>query len=577
MREKYFSSCHCSWILSGIICLLIKLWLVAPHDVMATLTPHDDFRFIKHAASLLSGKWFGPYDQTTLITGAFYPIFIAGSYWLGIPLLLAQQLLYAGACVIVVLAFRQYFSRPILFIIFLILLFQPMSYDYPLVGRVLRESLYPTLAFMTMGLAMGLALRTSCSWRKAWPWALCLGLALTAFWNTRDESIWIVPSLLLLLIWSVGNAILNRSSWKKILSLHTLVCTLWLGGILLICAINYSQYGVFTSNEITSAEFKSAYGGLLRIKTPDDEQYYPVVRAARLKAYEVSPATRELKSYLEGEGGTRWQVGWKDIPAAMFLYAFRDAVAAAEHYRNGDETLAYYRRIGQEIDQACAAGLLDCRPRIFSLMPPWRPEYNAMVLPRYWDVCKQIVRLNGFNAKKGQWLSEGDYNLFLTYESVTREKVLPFDPKTLNKTPKFYKHLEDEKTQVLDDIGHGYQKAAPWLFLVGFLLTFGFTLMDLRHKRLSALTLFNWSLLAGIGSVAALLTLLCITSYDSIGRPMHTAFPLVVLFIVVSALDLCHRFWPETQEKLFMSSAMHTVLPDDDTPAVPCAVSIKSD
>jgi hypothetical protein len=565
MQEKSIRFCSNPWVLFGIICLLIKLWLVGPHDVMATLTPHDDFRFIKQAMSLLSGEWFGPYDQSTLITGGFYPIFIAGAYWLNIPLLLAQQLVYAAACGIVVLAFRQHFSRPLLFMVFLLLLMQPMNYDYPLVGRVLRESLYPTLALMTMGLAIGLALRTSGSWRKAWPWALCLGLNLTAFWNTRDESIWIVPSLLLLLIWSVGNAILNRSTWWKILALHLLVLALWQGGTLLICTINYNQYGVFTSNEITSSAFKSAYGGLLRIKTLDEGQHLPVVQSARMKAYEVSPAMRELKQFLEGEMGTRWRMGYRDIPAAFFVYAFRDAVAYADHYQDAPETFAFYRRIGQEIDQACAAGRLDCRPRVFSLIPPWQHQYTAMVLPLYWEVWKKIVKLEGFNAKKGVWISEGDYNLFLTYEFVTREKVLPINHKTLNKTPKFYSHLEEEKTKVLDDIGHGYQKATPWLFLAGFLLTLGCTLMDLRRRRLSALTLFNWSLFAGIAAIAALLTLLWITSYDSIGRPMHTAFPLVELFILVCVLDLWHRFRPASQEKLFMSPCVAIDSPNDST------------
>jgi hypothetical protein len=554
MQEK--NSTNNAWIIAGLFCLLVKLWLVAPHDVMVTITPHDDLRFVKQAMFLLSGHWFGPYDQTTLITGAFYPIFIAAIYWLGIPLLMAQQLLYALACLVVVLAFRRYFSRPILFIVFVVLLLQPMNYDYPMVGRVLRESLYPTLAFLTMGLAMGLALRITWSWHRALPWAICFGLALSAFWNTRDESIWIAPPLILLFLWSAGNAVFKKSSWLKVLSLHTLVLALWLGGILLISTLNYKHYGVFTSNELTSSAFKEAYGSLLRIKSSDDEQYFPVVRAARKKAYEVSPAMQELKGYLEGDGGTAWQVGWKDIPAAMFVYAFRDAVADAGHYHDAVETFAFYRRLGYEIDQACDTGLLDCRPRIFSLMPPWRSEYWAMVLPQYWDVWKQIVQLSGFNGKKGDWISEGDYNLFLVYEIVTGEKVLPYNRDNLNKTKKmlpFHNHLEKEKTRVLDDLGHGYQKMTPWFFAFSLLLTFGFTLIDLRRKRLSALTLFNWSLFAGIASIAAVLTLLCITSYDSISRPMHTAFPLVVLFILIGVLDLYHRFRPVLQEELFLS------------------------
>ena len=61
------------------------------------------------AASLIQGQWLGIYDNLTLAKGAFYPIWIAVSFWLGIPLVLAQQLLYAAACLTAVLAIKPLF------------------------------------------------------------------------------------------------------------------------------------------------------------------------------------------------------------------------------------------------------------------------------------------------------------------------------------------------------------------------------------------------------------------------------------------------------------------------------------
>ncbi|MGA7280045.1 MAG: hypothetical protein WBW79_19070, partial [Desulfocapsaceae bacterium] len=88
----------------SLVLIGFKLWLVTAHYLMATTTPHDDLLFVSQAHDILGGNWLGTYNQLTLIKGPFYPLFIALSYYLNIPLLLSQQLLYLSACVLTVLA-----------------------------------------------------------------------------------------------------------------------------------------------------------------------------------------------------------------------------------------------------------------------------------------------------------------------------------------------------------------------------------------------------------------------------------------------------------------------------------------
>ncbi|OQX19236.1 MAG: hypothetical protein BWK76_05305 [Desulfobulbaceae bacterium A2] len=535
----------------GLFFLWLKLWLVSPHDIMATVTPHDDLLFINLAASLLSGDWLGDYNQLTLIKGPFYSMFIALVYWLNIPLLLAQQLLQAGAGAVFVLALRPLIRRSwLLLAVFFVLLFNPFSYNYPSVGRVLQLAIYPSLGLLVFGLALGLALRAGDSLRRGLPWALWLGLVTGLFWLTRDESVWIVPSLALLLLWSVGNALVRGRGWRGVALLHLLPATVWYGVLLLVCGLNYLYYGVFVRNELESPEFKAAYGGLLRIRTAEDRQYYPVVQAARRLGYEVSPALRELEPYLDGEIGNRWQriCACPDLPAAFFIWAFRDAVTAAGYHMNAVDTLAFYGRIGEEIDQACSQGRIECRPRLTSLMPPWRPEYNAQLLPIYGKLLRQIVTMNawaltqgGLAAKVEGWRSQAPLPEMVLFESITRERVLPARKDVQETEPHFHRQLNREKTRLLDQIGRAYQRVVPYLFVVAFCLTVGTTLLDLRHRRLSPLPLCNWALLGGILAINAVITLVYITSYSEVGRAMTTAFPLVPAFILMAGLDLAVR------------------------------------
>jgi len=544
---------------AALVAVLVKLWLVSAHDLMMTITPHDDLLFINQAAAILSGSWLGEYNQLTLIKGAFYPLFIALAYWVGIPLLAAQQLLQALASAVVVLALRPLIRWPWLgFLFFLVLLMHPFSYNYPAVGRVLQLSVYSSLGLLTLALGIGLALRAAAPSRRALSWALSLGLAAGVLWVTRDESIWILPSLILLLGWSCWRAVGQGWGRMRVALLLLLPLAGWAVAPGAVCTMNLLHYGVFVRNELETPEFKAAYGGLLRVRTPDDRRFYPVVRLARQQAYQVSPSLREIEPLLEGEIGHRWQslcsqsdmstetvrgaTACPDLPAAFFIWAFRDAVTSAGHHRQAGETLAYYRRVGEEIEQACDDGRLDCRPRITSLIPPWRSEYTALVWPTFRQIFGQIVAQEPLSADTAGWLSRGDTRQAQLVGVVTGEPLLTTKRNIRRMIPSFHHQLNREKIRILEDIGKVYQSAAPALFLGAILAASALTAWDAWRRRPSSLVLSVWSILGGILAIAAILTLVRLTSYWSIGRAMHTAYPLVPFLVLVSLLELIRRF-----------------------------------
>ncbi|MCI5151046.1 MAG: hypothetical protein D3916_16965, partial [Candidatus Electrothrix sp. MAN1_4] len=200
MKTTYSNSIY---IIIGLLLIAIKLWLVSAHQLMGWNAPHDDLLFIRQAHSLLSGNWLGEYNQLTLIKGPFYPIFIALCSYLNISLLTAQQLLYAFASLVAVRAFSPLVKRKwLLLALFAFVLLNPFSYNYPAVGRAFRLGIYPSLGLLVLSCATGLVIR---SWlhqtvEKLFFWSAGTGIFLAAFWNTREESVWLLPSLFLLLI-----------------------------------------------------------------------------------------------------------------------------------------------------------------------------------------------------------------------------------------------------------------------------------------------------------------------------------------------------------------------------------------
>ena len=95
------------WLAVALALTALKLWLTRGPGVYAMGSAGlDDRLFIELAQHLVRGEWLGPYNELTLAKGPFYPLFIAATFLVGVPLFLAQHLLYAAACGLFVRALR---------------------------------------------------------------------------------------------------------------------------------------------------------------------------------------------------------------------------------------------------------------------------------------------------------------------------------------------------------------------------------------------------------------------------------------------------------------------------------------
>ena len=122
--------------------------MVGGHDIFTKIRPHDDSLFAHLAVSLLEGEWLGEYNNKTLIKGIGYPVFMALSFVLDIPLFTLQHLLYALTSLLLILAIRPVTRSPWISLAgFILLLFSPNTFTYPLMSQTMREGLYGCLLY----------------------------------------------------------------------------------------------------------------------------------------------------------------------------------------------------------------------------------------------------------------------------------------------------------------------------------------------------------------------------------------------------------------------------------------------
>ncbi len=518
-----------------VLLFLFKLWLLVPFEVIARTAPHDDTLFIGQALSILNGQWLGDYNQFTLMKSAGYPLFIAASNLLGLSLLFSQQLLYASACMMFVLVAVQ-FTRSIilLIIVYTLLLFNPFTYGFFPNAYPFRFSIYPAVTLFCFSLLLELSIRLTIAKGRYLVLALCLGFMLGWFWHIRGEGIWLAPSIaiiafyVLIYSWFFHTRIRRR---KAIVAGMAVLATFFLWGFSL-STMNWSKYGVFIHNELKSSEFQSAYGGLLRIKTIRWERFIPVNKEARESAYRVSPTFSRLSQYFEeGRGTKTWMKGKPDYPAAYFPWAFRDAVYDAGFYREARSTLDFYSRIGREIDDACEAGKLACRPRYTNLVPTWHFEWNELVPPIILTTLKRMIKFKGYVFEGPRHGSQNDDKLMTNYKYVSLSAVRPTD-KLLHRVPDFHKNRIGRSQSVILTINWFYSRA-PQVFFVLALFGFGWrSVKSILSRRVNVWDIFSLSILVGLFSYASVLTVVQVTSYTQIGRQLHTTYPLILLFII---------------------------------------------
>lgn len=466
-----------------------KLSLVTAQPLQAIgYAPHDDTLFLSLAEHLLAGRWLGPYDQFTLAKGPAYAVWIAGSHWLGVPLLFGQHLAYLAAAALVVWALRPLVPNPwVRLAIFAWLAWNPVTYSGADGTRVLRNGLAATMALATFGLALGAALR----WRTAWPrwaaWSGASGVACGVFWLTREEGVWLLPALAVLLgavavsAWREARSGGSGTSATSRATAWGLRCAVWVAVPLAgwsavvgtVCALNRAHYGWWGTVEFRAPQFVAAVGALQRVEHAAPRRHVPVPREVRERLYVASPAMAELRDYFEGPAGASWArlvaagTGGttdepQEIPGAAFVWALREAVAAAGHHGSAPEALAFYRRLADEVHAAVDEGRVSGRSRRGGLLPPWGAEQTREFGPTLRRAVGTLLTLRGWVVRPRE--SAGTSEQLEWVQRLTRERLSPRE----GEVQRMRNEVHERALRRLEWVARRvYRGALPWVMGVG--------------------------------------------------------------------------------------------------------------
>ncbi len=420
------------WLRDG-----VPLWAIADAG-------HDDQLFLRQASAILQGDWLGPYERLTHAKPPFYSIFIAVVFVLSTPLKLAEHLAYliTGFALAAYIGKRSD-SRMMTLFGFSLIAFCPVLW-HPELQRVIREGLYmpQTLGVMALA-AYSLLAPGRTGWRR-WLVLVLFGLFFAGFWITREEGIWLIPSLILLAIAGVlidwhamarAPGSLPRIAKRQAINAGVFVISAIIG-VTSIGAINWAYYDSFRINDFQTRDFAAAYGAIVRVTDPEPQNLVPASPAKLELIYAASPAAAEMAPHMRGKVGEFWgQVGCNARPvpgcehilSGWFQWAIRDAAADAGHYASAPKASAYFERLAAEINQACDDGTLECGPEQHSMTPKFSSDLIGPLFREIW--AGTMLSLKQRDGQFGSLPSAGHPNNRALFADMTGHDIQPWsDP-----------------------------------------------------------------------------------------------------------------------------------------------------
>ena len=337
------------WFIIGIILISITRFIFTyklPSFYLYRMS-HDDDLCIKLLYSLLKGKYLGKYCIRTLIKGPVFSfvMLFAVVYKLGFSSLFT--ILYILSCIYFLYSLKNIVKdKRYLLIIYLFLIFNPVTFSQDLFQRLYRNS----ISINELLFFLGTVIRVITFKDKKIINNIFLGIIMFIMFWTREDNLWVYPIILFL----IGYPVYKERKIKTLLICLIPIVILELS-LNIVSLVNYKYYGIYTYNEIEKSEFHNTYKKILQIK--DDEKIHMVsipkstlyklvdnTKTFNLTKKEIDRFYREYE-YYEDER-TKGEIYNGNI-----VWHLRNMINKKNKFKSGKESEEYYKKLGQEIDE----------------------------------------------------------------------------------------------------------------------------------------------------------------------------------------------------------------------------------
>ena len=382
--------------------------------------------------------------------------------------------------------------------------------------------------------------------KKILPFAIVGGLTLASLWLTREDGIWILPFVMVVLILTIvlilikyfkeKNIKLNKLLIKTIVVITPMIILVL--SLNVVRLLNYNKYGVFIYNEINDGYFGKVIKTIYSVKTDEDIQYVTVTRNKINMLYNYSETLNSIKPELEKSmdswdycdrkpGDTQVEDGW-------FWWALKGAAESANMYDDAKKSDEFYKNVYEELNKAIKEGKIETQMSMPSnLMSPWKKQY-------IWQLPRAMARMTWYvvNFEDVQTVSvagdiPNDSVGVAKFEAISND--LAANNKIDNSIDNNSKYTE-KYVKRINIITKIYKKLGLVVAIVSFIAYIITTIKLIKSKDKKSI-IDIWLLLTGIA--CSYIILLAGVSYNHITSCfsryymyLSGAYPLITVFCI---------------------------------------------
>lgn len=454
-------------IVASVLIIIAQIYLISVQPVNMWLTGiYDDALMVEEAYSILNGEWLGEYNALTLVKGPFTPAFMALASFLHIPFIMAQDLFFIGACVLLICVFKKFIKSDFEKVCVLVLMiFNPIVYSTELC-RAYRDGVYLSLVIYLIAFSFAIFLKRNEKAKKLLIYCVGLGFTIGFLILCREESVWLAPYLVIFVVLTIIYIIKDINVLEKLKKSIMLIIPFLIALLLviLVMLLNYKYYGVFQLNQYWGKEFKEAYGAFTRIIPDERLSKVPVTTDALEKAYEVSSKCMELKEYFDRTIPMWAKLGdgvWNQVQGGYFHWALIRAVEHNGYYENAKMANDFYSELAQQINDACDIGMINGleHKRVSNVIVfDFKDIYNSLLK------CKDTIKYQ-YKMEDVEVINSPE--LYIGWNEILKERTDKFYEVTLSReiTEDLYSTKSEKlRIKILDIIKIIYKKANPYVF-----------------------------------------------------------------------------------------------------------------
>ena len=367
-KVKKFLKKH--WFIITILVLCIARFLFTyklPSFYLFKMN-HDDGLYVKWLYTLSKGGYLGSYNARTLIKGPVFAFVLLVSVIYKISFSSLLTILYILSCIYFIYSLKYIIkNKKYLIIIFIVLLFNPVTYSQDLFQRLYRNSISITELLFFFGAVIRIITYKN---KKIFN-NISLGIITAIMLLTREDNLWVYPVIGFVIIY---NFFKNKK--LKTLLINLIPIMVVVISLNLVSFINYKHYGVYTYNEIQKSEFHNTFKKILQIK--DDKKIH-MVSIPKSTLYKLIDNTKtfnltkdELDRFYHIYEYYEYESTKGEIYNGNIVWNLRAMIYIKNNFKSGKESEEYYKKLGEEIDELFENGTFEkefVMPSIYMAVP----------------------------------------------------------------------------------------------------------------------------------------------------------------------------------------------------------------